>query len=364
MYKIQLRRDKQADNVYLNFELNNNEDNEFVEVSRFNIERYETIIENPSDYYLSVMRFSIPSVGIPLLIFPVQEGQPNINLGTLSITLEYNGNVSQKFLIYIPKTGSPLPNPPLINQDIKPYYYVYNYLDMVEMINIAFNSAFAEISAPLGAEAPRMIYNPLTRLFSIVAQREYYLKNSVDPIYIYFNLNFLSLFSGFDLLSTFENFTDITRQGRAWRVESIDIFNNSYTDPTVAPASYVYPSKYIKIEQQYASVQNWYAIKTMVLTSNRLPLRKEFVGNGNNIQPIFQDFEPSKNIFDLRGSYQFFPTGEFRLVDLIGTEPIKNFDINIYWQDVYGNLNPIEIPYLQTLTIKLAFFKKSNYRRK
>ncbi|ACF17002.1 V18 [Sputnik virophage] len=128
----------------------------------FQAQLTQPIVHNPSEYFLSVVRFSIPTQNIPLTIPQIQPyPNTNVNNTIYSVSIGYNGTYSsQNFVQFDPSLTSPnipAPNAPTVtspNVEVTPYYYIYDYSTFLQMINTALENAFNEISAPVGADAP------------------------------------------------------------------------------------------------------------------------------------------------------------------------------------------------------------------
>ena len=138
---------------------------------RFQETRSSPLINDISKYMFSIIRFTMDGAGkdLPLFIPNINDSQPDINLTTYSITLEYTvyyvhpttaANESklfraQRFVVYRPETvNAPLPNPPnsvdskgqFLGQDLRGrYYFVYTYQHWLDLVNEAFNSAFYDV---------------------------------------------------------------------------------------------------------------------------------------------------------------------------------------------------------------------------
>ena len=76
---------------------------------------------------------------------------------------------------------------------------------------------------------------------------------------------------------------------------------------------------------------------------------------------VASDFNKPNDIEDLRSTYQFLPTAQYRLIDLLSDEPIREIDIKVWWQDLDGNLTLVQLPWNSQINIKLAFVRKSLY---
>ncbi len=360
---IDIHRDHNSDNVYVNIQVNNTDPNAFITASA-TVDRTEPIIDDPDKYYLSVVRFTIPGLNTPILIFPIQNNQPNINLSTYSITLDHAVSVSQQFLIYTQRNVFIPPTTAIPVQKISSYYFIFNYQHVADMINTAFEAAFAVITKPptIGLDPPRpprIIFNSVTQLFSIIAQDDYYnIDTAVSLIRIYINGPLFTLLPG---LADQNTLLSSPGFGRNLQILVKDYFNNRIQDSEGSGPSF--PPPYLEIRQQFKSLANWYSVKNIVFKSGLLPLQPEYTQSSNNFQPIFTDFEPlAQSGSDVRSRLQYFPQGPYRLVSLVGHNPIQTFDIRVSWTDIYGNEFPISIPYLQAMTIKLLFVHRDLYK--
>lgn len=151
-----------ADNVYYNININNTTNSPIV--AQYTEERTNPILYKPSDYYCSVIRFTIPANSVPIF---------NFTELTYSVSLEYT-------------TPPPLPVTTIVRvyltyltQNVVNRTYVYSYQFMVDMINIALGEAYALIiDATAGSPpelavspAPFFIYDAKTNLISLMASR-------------------------------------------------------------------------------------------------------------------------------------------------------------------------------------------------
>jgi hypothetical protein len=258
------------DRIYYNVTLRNENPvgNDSPVPARFEEERVQPLLDNPSDYYLTISRFTVPGALIPIFVFPIQNfreavsninsiplqvtpqiivntvaphglqnsdrititgsnstpsidgtytiihvnsatsftilfgppivgagtagvvtRQQDANLSTLSVTIENNGVTRQVFLNYDPRNNLNPPNTPTAQNPEwakTPYYFVYSYDHMIEMINIALETAFFNIPVrPLGSIAPILCYNRSTQLISWIVQQQFYgganiMSNQID----------------------------------------------------------------------------------------------------------------------------------------------------------------------------------------
>jgi hypothetical protein len=306
--------------------------------------RSDPIIQNPSEYYMSVVRFFVPASVIPIFIFT-----PN----AYSVTLSFDGVDEQVFVPYISSSD--------FTVGTTDYYSVYSYQNFIDMINSALSTAFTTLKTakPLAppTEAPYMIYNSTTKLMSIVAQKSYDPVTAGGPtIEIFFNIPLYNFFSSFNTYY----FMEPTTLGKQNQILIYDTKNNAF-DAT-----------HFIMTQEYETLFAWNAFKSIVLTSGSIPSRSEYVTNSttasgssnantnDNFRPIISDFLFSASEGpEFKSGIEYLPTAEYRIIDLQGSKPLTDIDIQVYWQDNYQNLFPIFIPAHDAVTIKILFRKKS-----
>ena len=380
---------KTSDNIYLDI-IQRNLTSDFPLTFNFKEIRNEIIIDNPSNYYLGVDRFTIPSFYTPILTFLPQLGTFQA-LSQWSITLAYfdAGNNLTFYRAFLPILPNNIfPEIPLGTNITpadynNPFFYIYDPNTLTISINEAFQTAFNSVvpAVPVDAKPPYITYNQDTRLFTLNAQRDYYLIDPLVPptekFVISMNFELSYILTSFNV-GYFTNPT-LTPDPNGQDVNFIieDLSNNSIQDPNEDPVNYVYPPPILQNKQQFSSISSWSPIRSFVFTTFTIPINKEFtkipnINANGDIQnsrdaflPILTDFEidRSDQALDPRGNYQFNAGGHYRLVDLVSSIPLKTIDLKIQWLDVYGNLNPVLLRKGDIISVKLVF-KKEIIRKK
>ena len=128
---------KDGDNVYYNITIANNT-NQVIN-ARYDETRNDIIICDPRDYYLTIVRFSVPLNSIPIMIMPM-DGL-SITDSVFKVTLTYipTGDNYQETVIYQPDNNLAPTDPN--------YFYIYTYTKLLEMVNIAFATAFSALKS-------------------------------------------------------------------------------------------------------------------------------------------------------------------------------------------------------------------------
>jgi hypothetical protein len=304
------------------------------------------ILDNPSDTHLTFVRWKVPAGGIPLFTFVDDY---------YYVTLTYSSTDFTEPVVFISGNLSDTTDKG-----------VYSIFDFLKMINIALSDAFDALKIAFPAAppstAPFIIFNPDSQLFSFIGIDDYSAVIASAPtIEVWLNTVLYQRFGTFQAF-----FNGFTQTYKNYNIEFYDRGNNlgTFTDPTMA--------SYLDMKQELEAIGLMQDITAIVFTTTSIPIKAEYVqlaGSNNssstNTRKIITDFEPeisgnspspSASLF-----YQYFPTGPYRLVDLLSNTPLYTIDIQIYWQDKNGDLFPIKIPPNQSATMKILFQKKNRY---
>jgi len=334
--------------------------------------RTQPIIDNPNDYYLSIIRFYIPSFMLPVTSLPILPfPNTNVNKTSLSIIFSYNGIYSdEQSLIYFteddtttapPSATATNPTYPTNN----PYYFIYNYQHYLNIINNGFLAALTNLQTKPGtgaisaATSPFITYDAVTQLLTLHASSTFYDQANLSlPIILYFNVPTYDFLTGFPYLNTTLNLFNPTVPGGTRNTLQLLLQDDGVN--TVGGV--------INLTEEYITVGSINLFKSIIITSNSIPIQSELLpasnGSGINIgKPIATDFEPLINdsAGQARSVFQYYPQGPYRLINLNSASPLYKVDINVFWQDIYGNVYPFYVAYDSIITIKLLFVRKTVY---
>ncbi len=381
------------DHIYFNVSINNNS-SVSVKIAQASIQRSVAIIDNPSDYYCSIIRFTVPLQQIPIFIF-----QDSL----YSVTISNGATDFQTILSYVPSYT------PVLAPTYPESRFVYSYQQFLDSINNALSASF--IASGLAGTAPYMIYNPETALISLVAPATFHNAGQTDEnqtIKVWFNTNLWVFFSNFEKI--FNGYVPQTwnTNGKNFNI----IIKPNGTNNFSIPADHGGPLAGLQMSQEFSSLYNWNILRNIVFTTNTIPIRSEGIPSvvnppwnnsitynvgdsvtynnnqfasllNNNVGnqpdqsptfwqinqlsgvsssslPILTDFQLLQDKGPEGRSYaQYFPSSEYRLVDLMGNRPLTEIDLQIQWQDRNLNLYPIYINPLDSADIKIMFRKKS-----
>lgn len=347
--------------------------------------RGENIIDKPDDYFCSVARFSIPLYSTTLINMAnyIRAGQNDINLTNFSFTLSYNGfSSAQSFLKYFPTyvkvseaPTSPVPITGAIQCD---YYLLYNYITFIRMCNTALNIAFLDLASQTtlptngtnAAAAPYFIYNANTQLITLVVQKANYINTNTNPIFVCFN----SIIAPFFYAIPYTANHDDIRSDKVNYFNITDNYNN--TSPNDVNINI---GTTLEMSQEYVSLDYWNSFKSLIITSNTLPIKPEGISptpvsaqkilsqnisSNINTRLVLSDYVPDllKNSGSFSSIASYTPGfNEYRLINMYSSQPIKKINLILSWIDTYGNVFPIYLNQGNTASIKLAFIPKKFY---
>ena len=354
------------------------------------------ILYDAQSYFMTIISFSLPTYSIPFLIAPIQPDLApyfNTNSGinapmVQSFTLTYGAIMPpQTFVLYDPPSPTYPPSPPLTPenpyvQDV-PFYFIYQYTQLLAMWNTALVTAFNTLNAavpgglPVGSLPPYFIYDGTLQRIALITQIANYNQALVNHIDIYTNIPMGPFVDGLPV--TYINGALLNGSGRDILFNITDLGNNGYFPTSLAGVQQPVAccgtaAEFYIFEQQYNALINWNSFNQIQVESNLLPIKQEFVptpltnanvvgtsnaGTVSNVG-ILSTFIPLLvNGADYKGYIDFSATGPYRYINMYGALPISIVDFKFYWTTQNGNRILLNIPYNQSILIKLMFIKKS-----
>ncbi len=362
-------RSSGSDHVYVNLSLTNNTQAP-IPATVFTV-RTDSVLDNCSEYYVSIIRFTVPTSNIPILIF-----EPNFY--SVSLTYQAGGmgpvTTAQAFL----QNNAP--------DNLTPQFmnYIFSYQYICDMINEAYYQAFITLfptyltngaGVPANTNPPYMIFEPETQLFSLISDSTYqFLNPSVLPPYPAPGAsapqqnplwNGLRVYMNYNLYGLFDNlYSQTLGYGLANGLDVLITIDAKYNTPTSPPLPFPAGanSNIIKMQQQYVNTAALYSPRSIQFVTNNIPVQTEVIpGSNSSSRQILTDFE--FNISEgqlgnsIRGYVQYAAT-KYRFTDLKTETALKILDLTVYWTDEVENINQLFIPPNETMTVKLLFRKK------
>ena len=351
----------------------------------FNETRNSPFVLDPESYYLSIVRFTLDTLTLPVIQPDIQPNQGNLNLTNYSITLEWINPVApfqtfvqQEFIIYAPQNlQATVPSPPNqtangLQVNSTGYYDIFNYQYFIQLVNQTFQTCFTNLNAQVvGAglvlpttRAPVMAWDTQANIALLNADVLGYNDTTSNYIRIYFNPSLFNLFSSFPFIIESQ---DVVPNGKNARLIMSGFGGaNLVPFPPVAP---LYTA--LQIVQEYSTLALWTPVTSVVFTSNTLPIvanqvsapllffnGKKFQsgGNNSNIAQVITDFVTSDGIY--KPNIVYTPSAQYRLVSLVGNTPLYNLDIEVFYRNRVGELIPFRLGAGNTATVKILFTRR------
>ena len=132
----------------------------------------------------------------------------------------------------------------------------------------------------------------------------------------------------------------------------------------------VVPYTAIQVLQLFSTVGIWTPISSIVFCSNTLPIYKNSLSNpliyydNVNVNVSSTGANYANIITDMVADGQYSPTliyepTVYRMISLIGNQPIKNIDVQVYYKNKLGILTPFKLNSNCSASIKIMFSKKN-----
>jgi hypothetical protein len=346
------------------------------------VNRAQTIVQNPSDYYVSVSRFICSTQQIPLWDPVINITAPNNDgYNTIySVYLNYGAFSSQQVYLRVINTNSTVfpPQNPTV-QPSTAWGYVYSYNTITQMINTALATAYTQLlasvagSLPMDANPPYMTWDPQAQLFTMncFPMSQYDQSTGNDVVRIYFNNSFRQYLLGWD-------FIGLTNTTNTNGKDCLLVLQNNGINysPQNSPPSFLPTDPTTTMLQYSQNCQTYFAFATLAKlqivatlpiaypTQASLPLDQ--VGTvGNDLQiPMLCDFLVNYSSAQASGFCQpisYFPALDSYSapIQLSGGSQLNSFSIGITWTNIEGQSFPLSAFGTVVASIKLTFTHKS-----
>ena len=361
----------------------------YIETSFSSSQQFPVVVD-PINFYLTISRFTVDASSIPIhvmdrIVNPLDA--TDINYTPYSVTLVYNevalGVITQHFyqvnLIYIPQNNySIIPSAPQSGDSPRypsPYYFCYDYQQIIDMINTALTTSFTTAKAAYAAitatEAPFIFLNYETSLINLIAQYEYLTTSTGTLNGVSVTLPEVQIFVNCKLYDTFLQKIPNKYYGRNL-TNGVDYELRIYAELgntngyAIPPASVATPPTHLRILQEGSTLEKWNALRTILFTTNTLPIIPENYETNSirrsDFRKVITTFEPALDKISSSSSIlSYFQNGPYRIINLDNSQTIRHIDFNIEWVDKYGNVYPIYLTYGQQSNVLMTFIRKDTF---
>lgn len=324
--------------IYLDLDAVNNSNTGLYVPLKFKDIRKTSILQNPQEYFFSIVRFNIQTTGftLPVFIPLIKLGQTDPNLTAYILSIGPNDYP----ITYVPQDATQsIPNQPLLKQDLSTsYYYVYNYQYFLDIVNSTLAAGW--LASGEVTPVPFFKLDPSTLNITFC-----YPITGTSPIAFNDVL--------YDLFSTLK----FTRSGANNYVLEYD----EYSMYTIA-APFSNPGNFYTNTSENSPLSQWNPVKDISFLSREAPIiqtqiapiqeygsTQSFNQNGSvplsassNINPIVSDFiVPFGGLNQTYKPYIEYSPNVYRLLDLYGNSPITSIEIDVFWKDNWNNLHPV-----------------------
>jgi len=379
------------DHIYQDIIITNNTDADKYVPLRFNQIRNSPYLTSPQDYYMSVVRFKLDTgITLPTYIVPIKEGsmlrdETQFTFTLTYLTYEYKTSVEwrkEDLFAKIPQV------PTIPSENNLPYYWGYSIQNFVDCLNNALFVAVTGLNAvyntatglniPNHGDMPFFILDETTKRLSLLARADLYNEVLFPNIGIYCNSALWGWIGSFIGEYIGDGTTTFSANGKNYKIRVYSQNNTNFYLQNTSASPPVYKYNALQMFQQTSMITQWSAVQKIVFTTGILPVAPSLeanpvvyntnqnllnAGNNANILNVLTDFQEQtlEGAIAFKPQLNYVPTAEYRLLDLLGNNPLSALEISVFWQDKFGNLYPLLLSAGATCSIKLLFRKK-NYQ--
>ena len=330
---------------------------------RYNDNRGIPIIKKANNYKVAVARFSVDTSGVPIMNFPSTEYSsyalnqtyrtPDNNYYSITIVDDL-GVVYQSYLLHESFNDSDV-------NDLR----IWTIDQFLQILNKAVVEACLNTNVN-DNKVLYFVYDRDSAIIDIYFPEEF--ANLIATHKFYMNNNLWNLFNNFSHTKTNLD------QGRDIKIDVYLCGENSGTNEVVHTRNSVVNTSTgancIIVRGYYCTIYKLYQIRSIIFTTSQLPIRTEFFNSTRDFisttttdnDRILKSFEfalEDKSALHTR-SLQTYTAVNFEWIDMLVSDDIKYIDIQAYYMDQHGHVEPLLLPPNSSSTMKLYFKKYDN----
>jgi hypothetical protein len=234
---------------------------------------------------------------------------------------------------------------------------IFTYQAFLNQINLAFQTSFNNLKNTMGStfqptEPPSIIYNAQTRLFNLIVEGQYLIKNSdgSNQYKILFNLPLWNKFY-FPSNAFSPNYQEIILQN--YGINAI-VGTGSNTTP-----------QFIYIQQEDSTIYAFYDLVRIIVGTTRIPVSGDGEGRtfsntgsvSNSAINMITDIVPDTTTLTPGSVLIYIPAGILRWYNMYAQQPFDKVDLILYYETKDGNIYPIDIINGEFFSVKLEWKK-------
>lgn len=377
--------------------------------------RSSPILDNPSDYFLSIVRFSLDTAGSMPLFLPQIDLKNTVGVAPWNntvyyVSVEYNPPASpadrliaKQRVIFVPQNNTlppPSASPNTLEEATNPYYWVNNIQSFICMINEALKLAYADIVSQASSAVPAitlpptwvagnepyLLWDATSAKATLVTQADLFEQDCLSlgnaKGFVYFNNPLFILFSSFQAIHNYTFNPNPVNSNDNEANYLLKVFNkkggslNNYVPANIDASGNIIgsgpPYNSFFMEQPYSTGATMCPIQSLVFTTTLVPVLPQLIGipriltNQNSSSGANDNLsnEITDLVVNLNTGTEYFPnviylpTAEYRLIDLQGNSPLYGIQISVQWKDIYGIYHDFYLQNGCSCSLKILFRKK------
>ena len=339
----------------------NNTTNDII-TATFDETRTTPILTRMEDFQLSLIRFKIPSVSIPLMVFEEDSSGVSPYYVAFSEGDNYD-NIQIENVVYDPNMGN------TVRLDNPYSRFIYYYSSFINMVNKAIQNLW-DSQGYQTEECPYFTLDENTNKFVFVlpfnedAPTGTYASPFIkQPNVALSQLNFHMSSKLFYFFAGFNAKKIIPPQPNVDYVFNFDYKTAIEQIATLQKYGDDFPTrKVINWFQDYSSVYLFNTLSRILITTT-MPIESEFIAvkgaNGQNFnQALLTDFEIVANKDGSLRDYIYYFSDNNRFINFTANGDLINVNIRIYYQDKFLNTYLVEIPQGFEASLKILFKRR------
>ena len=317
--------------------------------------RGKAILDNPSEWEMSVVRFDVNTSLIPPSTIPMV-GTPVVGVlsdSELTFTMRYLGSDTQ-LAVQNDTAGE-----------------IFGFDRLLDQMNTALATLHTGLAPPPASSTPPILaFNPDTQLISMYYEAVY---ATVGDIELWINFKTREKLPAIPI-ETFAGFNQ--PNGKDFRLcfscgsaKNSPILVGGVRDgqPVITD---VIPDPMRVISQEAVVISSWNTVRSIKLITNSIPIVSEMEpstsqltdqgGTTSNVSNTISDFLLSSvdNPLVDRLTLEYLPTAEYRMIALLGRQALTNVQIQAFYTDLTGTTRPVLLPPNGVFSCKVMFRRK------